>query len=517
MVPQNAFQNEPLSFLEESGWMSFADEPLKNGVSRVLTEVATAALHPNFPPRTGLAKVKDARLPDEDIGLNKRSWFSLTGIVTHDTAGTPAETLDELASLLTGKPPQSVDEAWHQLGDWFNGAVDRWATNEALASDVKLLNWLLAQNLLINHAVDAPKAASLVKRYREVEARITFPRSAVSMDERGLEPLDYRLNLRGNVDDDGPAIPRGFLEVFDGPHLDAKSHGSGRLELAESLSSPQNPQTARVYVNRVWYWVFGTGIVATPSDFGKLGDRPSHPELLDWLAIQFMNEGWSTKKLVRRLVLSQTFRQSGVTTESAMERDPENRLRHHYPTRRLEAEAIRDNLLTVSGRLDAQLYGPPINPPRTVEDGAKRLFSGPLDGLGRRSLYTQMSIMDPPKFLVCFNLPDLKLPTGHRDVTNVPAQALALLNDPLVVQLADEWGTRLVNDGSQNPQERVRAMFIQALGREPSDQEIARWTEAAMSFSTCSEPESDGLMTETSVWTELAHAMFNTKEFLYYR
>ncbi|MCA9110195.1 MAG: PSD1 domain-containing protein [Planctomycetaceae bacterium] len=517
VVPQNAFQNEPLSFLGESGWMSFADEPLKNGVSRVLTEVATAALHPNFPPRTGLAKVKDARLPDEDIGLNKRSWFSLTGIVTHDTAGTPAETLDELASLLTGEPPKSVDEAWERVADWCNDAVDRWTANEALAGDVKLLNWLLTQNLLVNHTVDAPKAASLVNHYREVEARITFPRSAVSMDERGLEALDYRLNLRGNVDDDGPAIPRGFLEVFDGPHLDAKSHGSGRLELAESLSSPQNPQTARVYVNRVWYWVFGTGIVATPSDFGKLGDRPSHPELLDWLTIQFMSEGWSTKKLVRRLVLSQTFRQSGVTTESAMERDPENRLRHHYPTRRLEAEAIRDNLLTVSGRLDAQLYGPPINPPRTVEDGAKRLFSGPLDGLGRRSLYTQMSIMDPPKFLVCFNLPDLKLPTGHRDVTNVPAQALALLNDPLVVQLADEWGTRLVKDGSQNPEERVGAMFIQALGREPSDQEIARWTEAAMSFSTCSEPESDELMTETSVWTELAHAMFNTKEFLYYR
>src|SRR5205823_6142392 len=131
----------------------------------------------------------------------------------------------------------------------------------------------------------------------------------------------------------------------------------------------------------------GAGIVATPDDFGRLGERPTHPELLDYLATEFIRAGWSTKKLVRRLVLTQTFRQSGRVSDAARTRDPANRLRHHYPTRRLEAEAIRDGLLAVSGRLDPKLYGRPILPPRAAEDGAKRLFAGPLDGYGRRSVY----------------------------------------------------------------------------------------------------------------------------------
>ena len=129
----------------------------------------------------------------------------------------------------------------------------------------------------------------------------------------------------------------------------------------------------------------------------------------------------------------------------------------------------------------------------------------------------QMSIMDPPKFLVCFNLPDLRLPTGRRDVTNVPAQALALLNDPFVVTMAEEWGSRLVNDDSLTPEERVTAMFVRALGRPPSDVEVRRWTEAVASFSQTNDSESRDIMSDSQVWAELAHALFNTKEFLYYQ
>jgi hypothetical protein len=333
------------------------------------------------------------------------------------------------------------------------------------------------------------------------------------MEERGVKPVDYRLNIRGDVNREGEAIRRRFLEVFGEAKVGASS-GSGRLELADHLASSANPQTARVYVNRVWHWVFGAGIVATPSDFGKLGGRPSHPELLDWLAIEFVKEGWSTKKLVRRLVLSRTFRQSGVVREKALDDDPDNRLLHHYPTRRLEAEAIRDSLLAVSGRLDPQLHGPPINPPRYLEDPSKRLYSGPVDSHGRRSIYMKMSIMDPPKFLVGFNFPDLKLPTGRRDVTNVPAQALALLNDPLVVELAEHWGKRVVVDDSGSPQERVRRMFVRATGRGPDTREINRWTTAVRGFS---ESSADDIMKQEQAWSELAHVFFNMKEFIYYR
>ncbi len=517
VAPQNAFQSEAVTFLEPGPetprWRSLADQGLKNGVTRVFAEVATAPLNPNFPPRTGLAKAGSVKLPDDDDGFDKRSWFSLTGIVTHETGGAPQGTLEAFDPLYAGSAaPETVDAAWQHITHWFAAAVQRWAAQDATAGDVKLLNWLLAQQLLPNQPQALPDVASLVQHYREVEARIAFPRTALSMDERSVAPLNYRLNVRGNVDEEGAAIPRDFLEVFAGKHGVAASSHSGRLELARYLASGENPLTARVYVNRVWHWVFGRGIVATPNDFGRLGERPSHPELLDWLAAEFMAEGWSTKKLVRRLVLSRTFRQAGTVAAAAAERDAENRLLHHYPTRRLEAEAIRDSLLAVSGRLDDRLYGPPINPPRAVEDAAKRLFSGPLDSRGRRSIYMKMSIMDPPKFLVCFNLPDLKLPTGRRDVTNVPAQALALLNDPLVVELAEAWARRLVEDGAGSSRERVRAMFIQALGRTPSDDELRRWQAALAGFA-----QSPELLADQAAWTELAHALFNTKEFIYYR
>jgi hypothetical protein len=295
--------------------------------------------------------------------------------------------------------------------------------------------------------------------------------------------------------------------MFSGRNTVAASKGSGRLELAGSLLHPEHPLTARVYVNRVWQWIFGTGLVATPDDFGRLGDKPSHPELLDWLAREFIREGWSTKKLVRRLVLSETFRQSGTVNPAARDLDPSNRLLHHYPTRRLEAEAIRDSLLTVSGRLDPQLYGRPILPFRSAEDGAKRLFTGPVDGNGRRSIYLQMSIMDPPKFLVGFNLPDLKLPTGRRDVTNVPSQALIMLNDPFVNAMAKHWATELMKQSDVTAEIRVRVMFTHALSRNPNESEQQRWLAALKDFGG----------NTPDAWERLAHAFFNTKEFIYYR
>ena len=519
-VPQNAFLNEGPIFFDPSSppaWTAIGATALTNGVTRVLTEITTASLNSNFPPRTGVAKAGSTTLPDKDEGQYKRSWFSVTGIVGHDTAGAPSDTLDAFATLYENNtaeftPPINTDAAWQRLCNWLTDTVRRWAIGETHAGDVNVMNWLLAEGLLTNDAKNAPQITALVHRYREVEASIAFPRSANSMDERAMEPVNYRINVRGNVDEEGIAVRRDFLEVFAGEHEVGSASGSGRMELARYLSSDANPQTARVFVNRVWQWVFGAGIVATPNDFGKLGDRPSHSTLLDWLAIRFMEEGWSTKKLVRQLVLSQTFRQSGIVSTAGSERDPENRLLHHYPTRRLEAEAIRDSLLAVSGRLDRRLYGPPINPPRPAEDTAKRLFSGPLDSHGRRSLYIEMSIMEPPKFLIGFNLPDLKLPTGRRDVTNVPAQALIMLNDPLIVEMAEQWAARLVADSSVSLEQRVREMFLHALARPPNDHEIERWTSAVADFA-----QSDELITDKAAWAELAHALFNTKEFIYYR
>jgi hypothetical protein len=255
--------------------------------------------------------------------------------------------------------------------------------------------------------------------------------------------------------------------------------------------------------------------VSTPDDFGRLGDEPSHPELLDWLASRFVDEGWSLKQLIRSIVLSQTWRQSGQVNERAREADPANRLLHHFRMRRLDAEEIRDQLLAVSGRLDRRLGGPPIDPHRANEDPQKRLFSGPLDGNGRRSIYTKITIMEPPRLLALFNQPAPKIPTGRRDVTNTPAQSLALLNDAFVVGQAEHWAAALIARGCDTPVGRLDHMFHTALGRGPSAAEIARWTAALDDLAALHQIPADDFMTSQVLWKEMAHAIFNLKEFIY--
>lgn len=512
VLDDHAFQNETVSFLNhvEPQWRSFADAALINGVQQVTVEFASSSLNPNFPPRTGIAP----GLPNHDFGYDKRSWLSITGLVTHDVGGAPQDELDAFASLFDRVVPSSADDIRNVVNDWLTQAVGRWCNEKLQPGDRVIVDWLVQKKLLPNQAPANSKLASLVAEYREVESRISFPHTVNSMDERETTRAVYPLNVRGNVDVLGRAMAPDFLSMFADRHSVAKSTGSGRMEIADSLLQPEHPLTARVYVNRVWQWIFGTGLVATPDDFGRLGDRPSHPELLDWLAREFVREGWSTKKLVRRMVLSETFQQASTASSAARDADPQNRLLSHYPTRRLEAEALRDAMLAVSGRLDARLYGRPILPFRSAEDGSKRLFSGPLDGDGRRSLYLQMSIMEPPKFLVSFNLPDLKLPTGRRDVTNVPAQALVLLNDPFVAAISKHWATQLINQPEASPSDRLRGMFIRAFARNPREPERLRWLAALKDFSSSS--NADPLRDELA-WQQLAHAFFNSKEFLYYR
>jgi len=515
-MADNAFQTEAVKFFDrrQPRWTAFADMGLSNGIQSVSYDLVTSDLNPNFPPRTGVAQVAGKKLPDADMGFDKRSWFSVMNIVTHDAAGVPADDLARFAALFAGKPPSTSQQAAQRIGKWCTTAVINWANNRANTEDVKLLNWLISQSLLNNTASPDSSLSKLVNRYREVENTLPFPRTVNSMDERNAVAINYSLNIRGNINERGKPIPRGLLQVFSKHDQVRHSQRSGRLELAEFLVNEENAITARVYVNRVWQWMFGSGLVRTPNDFGQLGDRPSHPQLLDYLTREFIADGWSTKRLIRRLVLSRTFRQSGRVSDRAAAIDPDNRLLHHIPTRRLEAESIRDSLLAVSGRLDAQLYGRPINPHRHAEDPSKRLFSGPLDGNGRRSIYLQVSIMDPSKFLLSFNFPDPKLPTGHRDVTNVPAQALVLLNDPFVLSLAQQWADRLIEEKHPTPDARLQQMFIRALGRPPQKDEVARWSALVRNWSTGTH---DSLMADRNAWKDVAHTLFNTKEFTHYR
>lgn len=509
-MDENSFLHEGVGVLNqvEPAWRGFGDTAMKGGVTKVTVDFVTSSLNPNFPARVGIVP----GLPFNDHGYDKRSWISITGIATHNVGGAPQATLDPFDTLYEGPAPKSREEALLRVTAWLSRTIQRWCKGENRAGDRQVLNWLLTNKLLPNQAALESPLAVLLAEYRQVEQGIAFPRSINSMDERELAKSGLHLNIRGNYDALGDLVMPDSLQMFAGRNAVGQSSGSGRLELAESLLHPEHPLTSRVYVNRVWQWIFGTGLVTTPDDFGRLGDKPSHPALLDWLARDFMKQCWSTKQLVRQMVLSETFRQSGTVNEAARQADPDNRLRHHYPTRRMEAEEIRDALLAVSARLDPRLYGRPINPSRPVEDALKRLFSGPLDGDGRRSLYLTMSIMAPPKFLMTFDLPDLRLPSGKRNVTSVPTQALTLLNDPLVSQSARHWATATVKVPHSSPEERIDSMFITAFGRKPHEMERRRWLQLLQQVRS-----STDVMSDESAWAQLAHTFFNSQEFIHYR
>ena len=284
------------------------------------------------------------------------------------------------------------------------------------------------------------------KRDREQLKKQIVRRSRVAMAMLDGTGEDDRILIRGNSSKPGKQEPRHFLTAIVGSEPMEIRSGSGRLELAEQINDPSNPLTSRVIVNRLWHHLMGRGIVATTDDFGVLGQRPTHPELLDHLATKFLEDGRSLKKMIRYIVLSRTYQMSSHSDEAAVAADPNNRLWHHRPPRRLQGEAIRDSLLALSGRLDRTAFGPPVPIHLTsFMDGRGRPGkSGPLDGNGRRSIYISVRRNFLSPFMLTFDTPVPFSSMGRRNVSNVPAQALILMNDPFVAEQARGWAQRAI-------------------------------------------------------------------------
>jgi hypothetical protein len=385
----------------------------------------------------------------------------------------------------------------------FKEVIDRLAEDRLTAADVRLADWLVRRRDLFGAgaAVDRAAAAALAEQAKLLAGLRTESRLALAvLDGSGT---DGRVFIRGNAKNPGAVVPRRFLEALAGPAPLDISHGSGRLELARQMTDPErNPLIARVLVNRVWHHLFGRGIVASVDNFGVLGERPTHPELLDHLADLFVRGGWSVKSLVRALALSRTYRMSGRVDSAAAAADPRNLLLHHMPLRRLEGEAIRDALLAVGGRLNETMYGPPV--PVYLNDfqeGRGRPDNGPLDGQGRRSVYLSLRRNFLSSLLLAFDTPIPFSTVGRRSVSNVPAQALILMNDPFIHQQAERWAGRC---RAGSPRERLEKMYLLAFGRPVEEDECRRCLEFVAA-------QGDN----PAAWTALAHALVNTKEFLY--
>lgn len=405
--------------------------------------------------------------------------------------------------------------------------LDRWETSvrkgeAADAEGVALLNVLLEQGLL-DSAWRSESLEKLRAEYQQIAETLPAPSRAPALADGTGE--DEYIFLRGNYHTPGERAPRSPPEVIAGAPQPVPSQGSGRLELARRLVDPlNNPLLTRVLVNRVWQHHFGEGIVRTPDDFGRMGQPPSHPELLDYLTAEFVRDGWSIKALHRRMLLTSSYQQSAVSNQLAETNpqsaispdpksiDPENRLLHHMPVRRLEAECVRDGMLGVSGRLNRTPYGPSVLPHLTPHmEGRGRPNPGPLDGEGRRSIYinARRNFLSP--LLLAFDYPATFSTLGRRDVSTAPAQALTLMNDPFVVGQARLWAARSLSQPELPTSQRIENLYRDAFARPPTRDEFRE----ALSFLEREAARHDKGMDEPAVWADLCHVLFNVKEFIF--
>jgi hypothetical protein len=300
-------------------------------------------------------------------------------------------------------------------------------------------------------------------------------------------PLDLKQALRGDPYNLGDPVPRHFLRILsDGSPVSLQA-GSGRMELADAIASPQNPLTARVMVNRIWQHHFGTGIVRTPSNFGQVGSRPSHPELLDYLAVKFVESGWSMKAIHREIMLSSVYALSSGGSLENEAADPDNTLFRRANRQRLDVEAMRDAILSVSGKLDLSVGGKPFEWDK---------------GVNRRTVYGKVSRLQMERMLTLFDFPTPDMTSEQRPATNVPPQRLFFLNSDLVTQAARDLSERLHLEASDDPR-RIRRAYKLLYGRDVSEPELQK----GLAFLGAVEPG------DQLAWQRYAQVLLASNEF----
>jgi mono/diheme cytochrome c family protein len=380
------------------------------------------------------------------------------------------------------------------------------AYNETKKQIDKLEKERKAIKFRARNAANRKLTADEQRRMKELTAEIDQLKSKApdkypfvhTLADRGSE--DMHVAIRGNLQRPGPVAPRRFLHIIAGDDPPPFTRGSGRLDLADALVSPQNPLTARVMVNRVWQQYFGTGLVRTASNFGTLGEKPSHPELLDWLAARFRGTsagdyGWSLKQLHRAIVLSATYQMSSAADERALAVDGDNRLLWRMSPRRLDVEAWRDALLKATGELDPALGGPSISD---------------IGGSRRRTLYAAVSRngdeFSSDTFLRLFDFPVPRATSEGRAASIVPQQSLFMMNSSFMAARAKALSTRLASEASDQPA-RIRRAYLLLYGRPATAEEL----ELGLAFLDSPPADDDRL----SVWEQYAQVLLSASELMY--
>ncbi len=432
---------------------------------------------------------------NQQYQIPKDAWVEVEWVVLHNASLKQPVNLNNIGGNLN-LPPK------------LNSAVTSFAAQKSTPSEISYLNKQF-QNGKIKRTY--PQLKKLLKTQKRLAAALydsTFVIGITSGDK-----VESPVFERGSTKTlSKEKRPHGFLTVLKSPH--GFSSNNGRMGLAEAIVDPKNPLTARVMVNRIWHHLFGRGIVETVDNFGLQGKLPSHPELLDYLAIEFVKSDWSIKNMIRAIVLSEAFQRTTLAGQKNLEEDPENVWLSHYPVQRLEAESIRDGILATSGNLKKIQFGEPI-PVHLTEfmDGRGKPRSGPLDGKGRRSVYNSIrrNFLNP--MLLVFDMPVPFSTFGKRNVSNVPAQSLTLMNDPFVQQQAECWAAELLcMEGVEN---RIEAIYWSAFSRAPNEKEM----EEAEKFMENQAQEyhfnNNSWQNDHQIWSDFCHAIFNMKEFIF--
>jgi hypothetical protein len=376
------------------------------------------------------------------------------------------------------RPPQLPDLVEEKLRLAFHGPDAAANVQPGQMSELELLPDRASQGEL-------QKLRNACQQWR-VSGPGAPPRAMVLLDLP--RPVEPRVFLRGNPGNLGEPVPRQFLAVLAGKDRQPFTKGSGRLELARAIGDPRNPLTARVLVNRVWLHHFGRGLVTTPGDFGLRSEPPSHPELLDYLAHGFVENGWSIKQLHRLILLSGAYRQQSQDRPEARRVDPDNVLLWHFPRRRLDFESMRDALLSVSARLERRIGGP----------STSDLLSATAN---RRTLYGQLDRLNVPGLYRTFDFPSPDATSSQRVDTTVPQQALFLMNNPFAQDCARRVVQRIDGDGLKDTAVRIDRLYHHLLGRAPTPEEI----KLARGFLTSNEVS----------WEQVAQALLLSNEFIF--
>ena len=355
---------------------------------------------------------------------------------------------------------------------------------------------------------EADKALQAARKQRDVFARTALPfETAYAVAEGTRWVGNARMHTRGDPEKLGKEVPRRFLGVLGGQPMPTDEKGSGRLALAGWLTDPANPLTTRVFVNRLWHYHFGKGLVATPSDFGRQGKPPTHPALLDYLARRFVAEGWSIKAMHRLILLSQTYQLASCEEPRNLEHDPANDYLWKFTRHRLDAESLRDALLAVSGSLDPTPGGAHPFPEQSTWDFTQHKPFKAVYETNRRSVYLMTQRIQRHPYLALFDGPDTNASTAARVTSTTPLQALYLMNDPFVHEAARKFAARLSVEAASEAARLDRAYRL-AFGRP------ATAAEQAQAEQYLNQAQSQ-LASRAAAWESLCRALVLTNEFAY--